>query len=497
VNHFAVQQTAQPWATGGWRIPLAFLLLLVLLAAVALTGGIAPVIWAAVPLAVVAFVLVAARFPELFLVSAIFMPQWKAGWPFSLLNASDYLTVLMLVGLALGLVFIFFRVALGRDGWTFESIFFKQRHVLLLFGIFMAVMALSYAYTDAPSYGGTKLIRVFFIGGLFLLSPLVLLRTETALQRFARLFVGFALVTAVQMIIGVKHHTMTEDTDITRIGAGWLMGMALLLILFYSMFDSARRQKVYFALALPLLAAGLVASAARGALVSFAAILPLAFLIGPRQRQRGMTWVLVLMGICSFGAFLYLRGSDPDKYNAKINELVQLSQGRSTGGSADKRFTFYRDTAQAIPDHLLLGHGVGSWGVFFYGNDGRAYPHNLVLEVTFEEGLLGLAALAAFLFAVGYATYQTYRLCGSYYAVLAILMLYELVVSMFSGDLDDNRLLWLWAGVLLAVCRNVYLTGAHAALSWRPSSAKAARLRGYAPNPAREPGIIGSPASGL
>jgi O-antigen ligase len=480
MNYLSAQR-ANGLSAASSRIVLAFVLLLGLFAVLALANGIVPLVWVAVPFALIGFVLVAARFPEIFLVAAIFMPQWKASWPFSLIDTSGYLTVVMLAGLALGIALICFRIGLERDNWTFESVFFKQRHVLLLFGVFVAIMALSYFYTDAPSYGAAKVARVFFIGGLFLLSPLVLMRTEKAFQRFAQLFVGFALITAIQMIVGVKSHTTAQDTDITRIGAGWLMGMALFLILFYSVFDSRASHKVYFALALPLLASGLVASAARGALVSFAAILPLALLIGPRQRQRGMTWVLILMGVCAFGAFLYLRTSDPDKYNAKVRELEELSQGRSTGGSADKRFTFYRDTAQAIPEHLLMGKGVGSWSVFFYGNDFRAYPHNMVLEITFEEGLVGLAALVAFLIGVGYAAYRTYQLCGPQYAVLPILILYELIVSMFSGDLDDNRLLWLWAGVVLAICRNVYLMRAAQPVPFRRvSGAAAAPTAGYA-----------------
>jgi O-antigen ligase len=498
MNYSFAQQPTR-FGIASWRIPLAFLLLLALFLAVALANGVAPMIWAAVPFALIGFVLVAARFPEAFLVAAIFMPQWKATWPFSLSDASGYLTAVMLVGLALGVALVCLRIGLGTDNWTFESVFFKQRHALLLFLAFVAIMALSYLYTDASSYGGVKVTRVFFIGGLFLLSPLVLLRSEKAFQRFARLFVGFALITAVQMIVGVKRHTAADDTDITRIGAGWLMGMALFLILFYSVFDSRGWHKLCFALALPLLASGLVASAARGALVSFAAILPLAFFLGPRQRQRGATWVLILLGGCAFGAFLYLRASDPDKYNAKVNELVALSQGRSTGGSADKRFTFYRDTAQAIPEHLVLGNGVGSWSVFFYGNDFRAYPHNMVLEITFEEGLLGLAALAAFLLAVGYAAYRTYQLCGSQYMVLVILMLYELIVSMFSGDLDDNRLLWLWAGVVFAICRNAYLMRVQPVPFLRLSGAKAAPAGRYPRRRALEakPGTVTSPASGV
>jgi hypothetical protein len=33
--------------------------------------------------------------------------------------------------------------------------------------------------------------------------------------------------------------------------------------------------------------------------------------------------------------------------------------------------------------------------------------------------------------------------------------LYCVLVSLFSGDLDDNRVMWLWMGVGLSVCRIV------------------------------------------
>jgi len=75
----------------------------------------------------------------------------------------------------------------------------------------------------------------------------------------------------------------------------------------------------------------------------------------------------------------------------------------------------------------------------------------------FEEGVLGASLFLLFIALLATAMRRMLVATDCQYGVLAGLLVYCVSVSMFSGDLDDNRILWLWAGVILAVCRNTYL----------------------------------------
>jgi O-antigen ligase len=78
-----------------------------------------------------------------------------------------------------------------------------------------------------------------------------------------------------------------------------------------------------------------------------------------------------------------------------------------------------------------------------------------LLEIAFEEGLIGLTAFLILLGLVAAAIIRMLRTSRSHFLVLGQLVLYCLIISLFSGDLDDNRLLWLWIGVTLSICRLV------------------------------------------
>jgi O-antigen ligase len=403
---------------------------------------------------------VGAKSPEWFLVAALFAPQWKTFYILRTLDKAVDLTIAMLLCLTATLLWrVLFQ--LGRsNSWDFRTIFLGQGNQILAFCLFAAIVTVSYVYTSAPNYGGSKLSRFLFIGSLLFLAPFFLILTEEHLRRFVRVFVAFSAATAIQLIFTLEYGSQDPSTDITRIGAGWLLGMAAILVLFYPLVPSRRAQRALFVFVLPLCIAGLVASAARGPIVALSIAVLIGSFVWLRQgRLRGRTaLVLLLLLSAGFGgAYLVFRQADLGKYTGKANEFVSLVSGGNASGSAGKRLDYYRATLVAIPDHLLLGTGVGSWSAFYFGNDLRNYPHNLFLEIAFEEGLLGLGAFLIFLFAVGAAIFRMLRESRWHYLALGLLVLYCVLVSLFSGDLDDNRVMFLWVGVTLTICRTVHL----------------------------------------
>src|ERR1700692_1914206 len=208
------------------------------------------------------------RFPEWFLVGALFVPQWKTILGFNSAGGSVDPTVIMLICLSVGLLW---RVMMwfGRIGYgELRGMFSKLYLQVGAFAVFAAILTVSYSYTNAPIYGGTKLFRFLFIGTLLFISPFFILLKESDVLNFARLFVGFGTVTAIGLIGSLEMRSRTADTDITKIGAGWLVGMAILLLIFYPLTQNKRWQRALFIFLMPLLVGGLMAAAARGPMVA-------------------------------------------------------------------------------------------------------------------------------------------------------------------------------------------------------------------------------------
>src|ERR1700720_2469629 len=107
---------------------------------------------------------VGAKYPEWFLVAALFAPQWKTFYILRTLDKAVDLTIAMLLCLVAALIWrLLFQ--LGRsNSWDFRTIFLGQGNQVLAFLLFAAIVSASYVYTSAPNYGGSKLSRFLVIG---------------------------------------------------------------------------------------------------------------------------------------------------------------------------------------------------------------------------------------------------------------------------------------------------------------------------------------------
>jgi len=105
----------------------------------------------------------------------------------------------------------------------------------------------------------------------------------------------------------------------------------------------------------------------------------------------------------------------------------------------------------------IVGLGIGGFSVFYNGYDAPRglYPHNIFLEIGSELGILGLFA---FIFVicksiiVAFDNIKKSKLEWNYYINISLLMslIFMLINSSVSGDINDNRLLFTTLGLIWA-----------------------------------------------
>jgi O-antigen ligase len=140
------------------------------------------------------------------------------------------------------------------------------------------------------------------------------------------------------------------------------------------------------------------------------------------------------------------------KVAEKQLELEAFAGGaRNPGGTMEQRLDYYRSAISAFCEEPLLGLGLDGWTVYYYGFEKSDYPHNIVLEVAAEQGLVGVAALLAFIVAVWLASRRIWRTHPEH-AFAIPLCVYTFLVCMFSADIN-LRTLWFWSGTIFALSR--------------------------------------------
>jgi O-antigen ligase len=399
------------------------------------------------------------KFPATLLVPVIFIPQWKTLPFLAALQSTVDLTLVALILLCLLLAFQLI-VSLVR-GQSISDLFAGQGVGVATFFLFAGVVAASYWYTPAKDWGFTQMTRLCGIGGLLFLSPFILVRQERDFRQFAITFICCASLRAIQPIFYPEYAkwrgAKLAGAVTSDIGAGWLIGMAILLLLYYKLFESRSAQWVVRFLSVPLLAAGLVAATARGPIVSLVLVFFFVAVVSSRYSvsfSRILPWlgILTLISVGGWLSLSSLRWAQT-RLQHKTNEIVEIWHGRTSVGSASKRLEFYKVALREIPERPVLGLGTGGWAVYYFGRDMREYPHNLFLLVAVEEGTVGLLALFGFLGTVWFAFRRVSSTTGDRFIVLFSLVLFCLSCSMFSGDLDSNRLLWFWCGMTFAFSR--------------------------------------------
>ena len=324
------------------------------------------------------------------------------------------------------------------------------------------ILAAGILYSRAPVYGTGKVILVtsyfwllgtavynlvdevpagraflsgLFVGGLFLIgvtvgefgNPIDMFRT---MNRFFRLHLG----DEGNPIMLARHLALAVTMIITCVAmrrkwidAVWCVPLTLLALAY------------------------LVGTGSKGPLVA----LLLSGVLTAMVMVKGIV-ARVCMGIFLVGAIvvtvigaleLLPKGFVEQRFTEKVENLSLRLPGYSA---------LLQVLVESDPVALLIGHGTGDYGYFSLGHDGRYYPHNMFLEVAYENGIVGVCVLTAaacyplvvLIRAVRLQLETTHRillggLSASYMAAL--------INAQVSGDLGANFLIGIFGAATTSV----------------------------------------------
>jgi O-antigen ligase len=375
------------------------------------------------------------------------------------------------------------RLIDGSPEWTLGALLAGQAFRISLFILFIIVLAASFLYTPTEQYGGMKLSRFLAFETLAFFGPILLAKDEKALRPFLLATIVLSLGLLVKQILSVWHpsqQVLEGNSDVTEIGHGMAFGTSILIVIYSKLINS----RLLMGCVLTVLAVGLVTAAARTpALALIVTLITVSLVLKTGTRHPNGKKLLLrfsLIAIVAVMAFLWIQNKPGmhDKLASKEHEVESMLSGSLTGGTIAKRMEFYDSAVNAFMQHPLTGLGLGGWSVFYSGQgipgEGMPkYPHNFLLEVAAEQGLPGLAVLITLLASLFYSSLKMAK--SPEFAFLFPVLTFQVLYNSFTGTVED-RALWFWFGMVVAVSRMFRNSQPLRSRAWRMNSRPVAQL---------------------
>lgn len=316
--------------------------------------------------------------------------------------------------------------------------------------ILFIIIIFSFYYTSSNQYVYVKAIQYITI---LLSSAFPFLIYKFSTQQFYKYsVVAITLITVFYVplflkanVLFITHYTLMEHSPLKIIHGGYLtvgyiIGIALVILLYKEIYKKEYRILLFIFLFIALLTTG-----ARGPLIFF--ILILIFYIYSRKSifLKVNLKVFLIIGIFFAIVIPYLMNKYDfsDLFDRTFNRLTALEVAKKDSAANDrlKRISFVISKVDA--KHIIQGYGFASFGMEYTGYDIRTYPHNIILEILFELGLLGLIVYLLYIFLIIKKIYYHRD------ALSIALFVYLFLNSMKSLSLTDSRIMFAFFTIIL------------------------------------------------
>ncbi len=323
----------------------------------------------------------------------------------------------------------------------------KEFKTILLMYLVFAVPAI---WTIWGDYGELKASRFFTLTLLSSALPFLLLQSRENVVRFGNVLTALSILLAADAIViiatnfgawqeGARLLTASADT----VALARMLGFASIWILVNNLDKSGSRLAIAL-ISSTLLLALMFATGSRGPMLAYAVSF-IAIALMSRSSSASFTLRIALVLFCCVVALwvgsIVAPSASVDRVAASFREdpLSDTRENISVVSRA-QAITIAFESIASNP----LGIGWGGLNDFLREhNDDLVYPHNLVLEVVGElgwiPGLVLLFVIGSVLVKSGSAALKSEDpVLQAFFSVLV----FFLVNSLLSGDLNDNRILF-------------------------------------------------------
>lgn len=340
------------------------------------------------------------------------------------------------------LSFVLTLFTMGSHG-TLRELKWSVGYAFLFFLFaFFALFSLVYA-NSSIDYSQDKALRFLFLGGWAVVGSLFI-QTERRLLWFTQVYGFCAIIFALS---GIANYFTSSSPAISQVSAsafsssylvlGRVCSSALPVFLINSVLSYGFWRKSYSFMGTILLITATILSASRGPILSLLLVTILTpFALGQRVRRWLGTWLVFTFAVAVLVIFATFYS--PTIFNKTLARFAVLQD--------NVRISLYDDALRIWEAHPVIGVGLGNYSVYFPDRlAGDMYPHNMILESLAELGLIG-GLLAVLLLGIPLFLFYQQRAWRKPIATILFMMFLATVLNaMFSGDYNDNRVVFVLA----------------------------------------------------
>lgn len=307
-----------------------------------------------------------------------------------------------------------------------------KRGILIPVLLWLALLP-TIATTSPTEYGQNKVTILFTITLLLAIAPFFLLRTPKQRRSFLHALVVAGIIAAVDVLRGgssveLYGRVSAEGTDTIGTARLAMAGAVALAVIAMSR-DSRMRNRAVSILGAVVLAVIALMTGSRGPALAAALAILLAVALAPMFKKYRVR-ALFAVGVLSLIAVFFV-ARDGNVGFARILSFLSGDSDRSSAARTSMWEAAWDGIRQAT-----FGEG---WGSFAELGGPNPYPHNLLLEVGFEAGLLAMISVGVLLLVGMIAALR--RAVDSTGVAFFALLVFSAFNAMVSSDVNGSRLL--------------------------------------------------------